>query len=208
MTTTDDVDRPQPATARPRPRVSGDREQEILDAALEVLREVGYDKLTIDTVAARARASKATLYRRWPTKAELVADAMSQLDGGVPAVPDTGTLRGDLLALTDDKCGVLDAGQMDLVCGLSTAMYRDHALGAALRDRFLEPRRHTVLAVLERARDRGEIDAGVDLELVGQIVPAVVMFRLSFGTPDEPFAALVARVVDQVVLPAVRGTRD
>lgn len=206
MTTTDDG-AVQPAATRPRPRVSGDREQEILDAAVEALREVGYDKLTIDTVAARARASKATLYRRWTTKAELVADAMSHLDGGAPAVPDTGTLRGDLLALTDDKCGILDAGQMDLVCGLSTAMYRDQALGAALRDRFLEPRRHTVLHVLERARARGEIAADVDLELIGQLVPAVVMFRLSFGAPDEPFAALVERIVDQVVLPAVRGAR-
>ncbi|MBI4941884.1 MAG: TetR/AcrR family transcriptional regulator C-terminal ligand-binding domain-containing protein, partial [Actinobacteria bacterium] len=62
--------------------------------------------------------------------------------------------------------------------------------------------------VFERAQARGEVADGVDLELVGQIVPAIVMFRLSFGAPDEPFAALVERVVDQVVLPAVRGTRD
>ena len=58
-----------PAEAALRPRVEGDREQEILDAALEVLGEVGYDRLTMDAVAQRAKASKATLYRRWNSKA-------------------------------------------------------------------------------------------------------------------------------------------
>ncbi|MFN0280455.1 MAG: TetR/AcrR family transcriptional regulator [Kineosporiaceae bacterium] len=194
------------ASPRSRPRVGADREQEILDAALEVLREVGYDKLTIDTVAARARASKATLYRRWPGKADLVADAMSQLDGGEPALPDTGTLRGDLLAMADARIGgILDPGQMDLVCGLSTAMHRDRALGVALRGRFIDPRRNCVRVLLERARDRGEVADGVDLELVGQIVPAIIMFRLSFGPVDEPFEALVRQIVDDVVLPAVRN---
>ena len=59
-----------------RPRVEGDREQEILDATLDVLADVGYDRLTMDAVAQRARASKATLYRRWNGKARLVVDAL------------------------------------------------------------------------------------------------------------------------------------
>jgi AcrR family transcriptional regulator len=186
--------------------VSGDRERAILDVALDVLRESGYDKLTIDTVAARARASKATLYRRWPTKAALVADAVRQLGGDEPAVPDTGSLRGDLLAMAQERQGgILDPAQMNLVCGLSTALYRDAALGAALQERFLQPRRSCVQHVLERARARGEVADGVDLDLVGQIVPAVIMFRLSMGHLEEPFDALVLRIVDQVVLPAVRG---
>ena len=68
------------------------------DAALELLAEIGYDRLTIDSVAARAHASKATIYRRWPGKAELVVDALTLLKGA-PLVPDTGTLRGDLEAI-------------------------------------------------------------------------------------------------------------
>src|SRR3954471_10098445 len=75
------------------------RDPEILEAALDVLAECGYDGLTIDMVAARAKAGKATLYRRWPSKAELVIEAVACMKQGqsrVEDLPDTGTLRGDL----------------------------------------------------------------------------------------------------------------
>ena len=85
-----------------RPRVEGDREREILEAALEVLADVGYDRLTMDAVATRARASKATLYRRWNTKVGLVIDALLVEKRRRP-VPDTGSLRGDLI---EAFCGV------------------------------------------------------------------------------------------------------
>src|SRR3569623_1266093 len=82
-----------------RPRVEGEREEEILDATVELLMEVGYDRLTMDSVARRARASKATLYRRWETKASLVVEALVRAkDAPHPADHDTGSLRGDLLA--------------------------------------------------------------------------------------------------------------
>lgn len=193
------------AAGSSRPRVTGEREQEILAAAVDILREVGYDKLTLDTVAARARASKATLYRRWPSKAALVADAVGHLEGAAPA-PDTGTLRGDLLAMATGHGSVFDPDGMDLACGLATAMYRDPALGEALAERVLGPKRACTLAVFHRARERGEIGPDVDLELLAQIVPAVLTFRLSFGRVDEPFDRLVPRLVDEVVLPAARRT--
>ena len=77
-----------------RPRVEGDREGEILDATLELLLDAGYDRLTMDAVAARARASKATLYRRWSTKASLVVDALIRSKHS-PELgdPDTGSPR-------------------------------------------------------------------------------------------------------------------
>ena len=78
------------------------RDPEILDAALDVLAETGYDGMTIDMVAARAKAGKATLYRRWPSKAELVIDAVACMKAGdldLDDLPDTGTLRGDLVAM-------------------------------------------------------------------------------------------------------------
>src|ERR1700754_1260679 len=75
------------------------REAELLAVTLELLQEHGYDRLTLDAVAATARASKATLYRRWPTKAELVMAAFIEGTRVVAVDPDTGTLRGDLLAL-------------------------------------------------------------------------------------------------------------
>ena len=85
-----------------RPRVEGDREHEILAATLEILTEVGFDKLTMDAVAARAKASKATLYRRWENKASLVIEALHS-SKEEPPLPDTGTLRGDL---TSAFCGM------------------------------------------------------------------------------------------------------
>src|SRR5581483_10849004 len=87
------------AVGRPRDET---RDAAILDATLRILGDVGYDRLTIDAVATEARASKATVYRRWPGKAALVVDAIQSLNpyaagtGGEP--PDTGSLRGDLLA--------------------------------------------------------------------------------------------------------------
>src|SRR6187402_2003408 len=78
-----------------RPRIEGDREQEILVAALQVLADVGYDRLTMDAVAAKAKASKATLYRRWTNKVSLVIEAL-QHSKAPQDVPDTGSLREDL----------------------------------------------------------------------------------------------------------------
>jgi len=188
----------------PRPRVTGEREQEILRAAFDVLREVGYDKLTIDTVAARARASKATLYRRWQTKAALVVEMISCVDGS-PTAPDTGTLRGDLVALSERKHdSVFGADFADVIFGLATAMHRDDELRESFVTQFLEPKQDCFRTIFERARDRGEVAPGVDLELIGQILPSIMLFRMSLGRVTEPPDRLAVRIVDEVVLPAVR----
>ena len=86
--------------------MTGEREDEILDAAFTELLHVGYDRLTFDSVARAARASKATLYRRWETKSALVVDAFLRHKGATHAqVPDEGSLRADLLALVAPKAG-------------------------------------------------------------------------------------------------------
>ena len=83
-----------------RPRIEGEREVAIFDATLRLLATSGYDRLTMDAVAADAKASKATLYRRWQTKADLVVDSLVWLKSCMPHdIPDTGSLRGDVLAL-------------------------------------------------------------------------------------------------------------
>ena len=92
-----------------RPRVEGDRELEIFEATLEVLADVGYDRLTMDAVAARAKASKATLYRRWTNKVSLVIEAL-QHSKGPTEVPDTGSLREDLRGLMCAEAQAEDRG--------------------------------------------------------------------------------------------------
>src|SRR5436190_18041434 len=101
---------PAEAATHLRPRVEGDREREILDAALEVLAEVGYDRLTMDAVALKAKASKATLYRRWNGKGSLVIDALHhhhQHEATAEPV-DTGSLRGGLIASYCGSGGLTD----------------------------------------------------------------------------------------------------
>src|SRR5215510_11285478 len=107
-----------------RPRIEGDREQEILDATLQVLAESGYDRLTMDAVAAKAKASKATLYRRWTNKVSLVIEAL-QHDKGAPAVPDTGSLREDLRAAFCGAGGLTDEHTVATFASVLTAISRD-----------------------------------------------------------------------------------
>jgi AcrR family transcriptional regulator len=184
-----------------RPRLEGERAREVLQATLLVLAEVGYDKLTFDEVAARARAGKASLYRRWSSKAELVADAMGALHGEEQQ-PDTGDLHDDLHALVELRRSVSD-GDVRVMCGVSTAMSTDPELNRALRDRFVEPKRAMVRRILEAARARGEIGEHIDLDLVATLIPAMMTFwSVVEGTAPPP--ELAERVIDELLLPAVR----
>src|SRR3954470_20086273 len=107
------------------------RDPEILEAALDVLAECGYDGLTIDMVAARAKAGKATLYRRWPSKAALVIDAavcMKQGMSRLEDLPDTGTLRGDLVALIRPHSMEDSERRMRVMGGVVSMLSRDPQL--------------------------------------------------------------------------------
>src|SRR5436190_9302367 len=125
---------PAEAATHLRPRVEGDREQEILDAALEVLGEVGYDRLTMDAVAQRAKASKATLYRRWNSKATLVVDALAS-QKTTPPVPDTGDLRTDLLAAFCGMGGLTDHETTSMFGAVMTALSTDPEFAHEFRTR-------------------------------------------------------------------------
>jgi AcrR family transcriptional regulator len=190
-------------TATPRPRVEGLREQEILGATLDLLGETGYDKLTLDAVAARAKASKATLYRRWSSKADLVVEAMLCSADVQQELPDSGSLRDDLLSMASRK-GLFDSARADAFCGLATAMSHDRQLAQALRARFVDPQNDHVRALLQRALDRGQIRPDADLDLVVTLLPAMVLFQLTYGDPGTPVAEVIVRVIDELLLPAVR----
>ena len=187
-----------------RPRVTGDREDEILDATVKVLAEVGYDRLTMDHVAAEARASKATLYRRWDDKATLVVDAVSRAKG-LPemAAPETGSLRGDLLAVFCGPAGATARLPMSVLAGLMTALHTDADLSRAWRERFLAPRMAVAREIFRRARERGETSPDVDLEVLQNVLPSMCAFQQTVMGQSVD-ADFVASVIDQVVLPAVR----
>jgi AcrR family transcriptional regulator len=191
-----------PAEAALRPRVEGDREQEILDAALEVLGEVGYDRLTMDAVAHRAKASKATLYRRWNSKATLVVDALVS-QKTTPPVPDTGDLRTDLLTAFCGMGGLTDHDTTVTLGAVITAVSTDPEFAQEFRQQVLAPKARVSRLVFEHARDRGELRDDVDLDIVVPALAGIVLHRV-FLFGEQPDAALIERAIDQIILPAVR----
>jgi AcrR family transcriptional regulator len=183
-----------------RPRVEGDREQEILDATLEVLADVGYDRLTMDAVAARAKASKATLYRRWTNKVSLVIEALQHTKG--PAeFPDTGSLRGDLQALACGMGGLGDRTAVAQFASVLTAIARDDDFAAAFRAQVVGPKIAASQQLWERARQRGELRDDVDLSLLEPALAGIVLHRV-FVMGEQPDPDLITRVIDQIILPA------
>jgi hypothetical protein len=189
-----------PESATTRPRVEGDREQQILDATITVLAETGYDRLTMDAVAAEAKASKATLYRRWSSKPELVVEAICSHKSHPPA-PDTGTLRGDLIAAHCGMGGLGDPRATAVQAAVVTAMARDAEFAATYRREFLGPKLAVSRAIFERAQARGEIAGDVDLDLLAPALPGIVLHRV-FLLGDAATPELIARVIDQIILPA------
>lgn len=184
-----------------RPRVEGAREQEILHATLSVLAEVGYDRLTMDAVAQRARASKATLYRRFNGKLALVIDALVATKG-TSFLPDTGTLRGDLLASYCAPGGLADGSVAEVLASVVTAMTHDPEFAEAFRTQVIGPKLANTAALYRRAQARGEIRADVDIELAASAVAGIVLHRnVLLGEPPTP--ELIARVLDDLILPAL-----
>jgi len=183
-----------------RPRIEGDREQEILDATLEVLADVGYDRLTMDAVAARAKASKATLYRRWNNKVSLVIEALHRTKGPTEA-PDTGSLREDLKSVFCGMGGLADHETVSTFASVLTAISRDADFAEAFRRDFVGPKIAVSKQIWERARDRGELRDDVDLSLLEPALAGIVLHRL-FIMGEQPTPDLITRVIDQIILPA------
>jgi len=175
------------------------RDDALRDVTLELLAEIGYDRLTIDSVAARAHSSKATIYRRWPGKAELVVDALSCLNGA-PSLPDTGSLRGDLEAIGQGSASADSQFDAQLMMGLITALARDAELRQVFRERLIDPRAAILTRVFEQAMARGEVDRGRNLELMVSLYPALMLQHvLKFG--EIPDAHFVQQVIDDVIMP-------
>ena len=180
------------------------REQAILSAVIELLGEAGYEAMTMDAVAARAHASKVTIYKRWRNKAELVRAAVdSYVAGRVLSFADTGSLRGDLLAVLQAMRGHLTDEFLAMMSGLIHAMRSDPELAQVLRAHLLDDD-PTARVIIGRAISRGELPAGAEAELAGlahEVIEAQIFRQLAVGTPfGEEFAR---HVVDDLVLPVL-----
>jgi AcrR family transcriptional regulator len=174
----------------------------IHEATRAELAETGYAGLTIDRVAERARTGKASVYRRWPTKVELVIDAVYSGAQGLFEPPDTGELRADVLGLLRRIAQGLDGPLGDVLRGLFPAVLSDPELDQA-RVRLVDPAPAPMLAILRRAAERGEVRAEALTELVTGAGP--VLLRQYFMVHGAPIPDdVITRIVDEVVLPLVR----
>ncbi|MEU5315278.1 TetR/AcrR family transcriptional regulator [Streptomyces sp. NPDC021056] len=190
------------ATAR-RSRITPEREAELYAAVLDLLREVGYDALTMDAVAARTKSSKATLYRQWGGKPELVVKAMrSQKPGGTADI-DTGSLRGDLLALVSREDDCTMERNSDLMRALAMAVHGNPDLMQAFRELLVEPEMGEFKKVMQRSVDRGEVRA--DCPALDYIVHMLVGAFATRTMIDQlpPTQAFLTSYIDAVVLPAL-----
>jgi AcrR family transcriptional regulator len=187
---------------RGRPR-SPEADRAILAATLDLLAERGLAAMSIEEIAARAGVGKATIYRRWPSKGLLALDAFVTSFSELQPLPDTGTLRGDLIAaLTLWIRAVTQTSMGPMLTGLIAESQHDPGLRAAWRDRVLEPLRHQHRIMLNRAIARGEIPASVDREVVLDLFFGAALHRLLLGhlpLTDE----FIGEVVD-VVLDGIR----
>jgi AcrR family transcriptional regulator len=177
------------------------REVELLAVTLRLLQEEGYDGLTVDAVAACARASKATVYRRWPTKAELVLAAFIEGVRQFAVAPETGTLRGDLLQLGEVICDQARTHASTMRAVL-VEVSRNPALNDVMQHQFLDQRKALFKQVLGQAVDRGEIDAAAISEDLWDIMPGYLIFRSIFSL-RPPSRRTVQSLVDDVVIPSL-----
>ena len=169
------VQPPRRTPGRPRSEAS---HQAIIQATLALLIEAGYGSLTMEAVRARAGVGKATIYRRWSSKEELVRDAIVFLHDEFDT-PDTGSLRGDYDALAMAvRASASRGGAASLMPRLLGESVSDPDLFAIFRANLVEPRRAALRTVLERAIARGEIRAGIDLELIIDLFAGPAVYRL------------------------------
>ena len=194
----------EPAAQRGRPRDPA-LDARILEAAVALIAEVGYDGATVEAIAERAGVGKPTIYRRWAGKAEIVAEAIRARKGaGRPA--DTGSLRGDLRALVDDVRASLRGEDLHLAAGLTRLLRSSDELAGLFREHVVAVERERWRLVLDRAAARGELPGRAAVSpLVADIASALVFSRVMFsGDPiDDAFAE---ELVDRVLLPAIAGS--
>jgi AcrR family transcriptional regulator len=182
-------------------RMSDDRLVELYTGTLQLVAERGYEKLTMDQIAEATKSSKATLYRQWGSKSALVVESMRCVGDAEQELPDTGTLRGDLMTLVDRKQD--HEHDSDLLAAIMHAVRQDAELAEAVRSQILEPGRERIRAVIQRAVTRGEVAADCPaLPFVDYIfIAPIVLHHLIEG--EEPAPEFLRRYFDGALLPAL-----
>ncbi|GAA2214265.1 TetR/AcrR family transcriptional regulator [Nonomuraea monospora] len=178
-------------------------ERAILDAAWDLLTQVGYARLSMEAVAAKASTSRPVIHRRWPTRARLALAAMDHFAPAETAPPDTGSLRTDLLALMEQVAGRTKTVHGEILAGMAAETARDPEAARALRAWLTTATRgRHVTAVVQRAAERGEIPAVQLLPRVATLPMDLIRNEvILYGQP--PGKQTIAEMVDSIILPAI-----
>jgi AcrR family transcriptional regulator len=192
------------ATSPGRPR-DPRRDEAIRDAVLTLLAELGYERMSVDAVAAAAGVSKPTIYRRWPGKHEMVADAIRTHPHTQATAPDTGTLRGDLLAAVRQAADH-QVESAHLSAGLASRFRESEELAGLVREHAIGATRRRFRSLLDRAVERGELPSAAAVSpLFADVAPSLIHSRVLLSV--EPVGdAFVTELVDRVLLPIVTSS--
>jgi AcrR family transcriptional regulator len=180
-------------------------DEAILAAAMDLLAEAGYARLTMDQVAARAGVGKASVYLRWPNKVALVAEAIQHRSAVVPEVPHTGSLPDDMLAFLRGLLRGKSAGARALTA-VTGEIASNPELKKAWRRSLVTTLSACVRLIVERAIERGELPEASDVELLSTL-PLTLLQNWRLEHEQGPDDAVVVRIVDQFYSPAPRRAR-
>lgn len=181
------------AAGRPR---SAKSYQAMLRATLELLGEVGFDAMSIDAIAARAGVGKTTIYRRYNSKAELVADAIESIREEIE-IPDTGSLQSDIDALIQNAAQITlnPLGRQTVAMIISSASSNPQ-FAQIYWTKYLQPRRTAFSVVLERAKARNEIQTELDADLVFDTMSGIMLYALIFQPSSESWESYIRRALN------------
>ncbi len=178
-------------------------ETAIYEAVLQELSTVGFGAMTIEGVAAAARTGKAAIYRRWPSKEELVADTLDNVLPAMNLPPDTGSVRGDLAETFTVLMEMMASPAGGAIQALMGELGHDHDYITTLHERVLAPRKAIMMEILLRGVARGDVRPDAVKAVVVEAGPALLVHRLlTFGPPIDP--AYMEAVLDDVVMPLIR----
>jgi AcrR family transcriptional regulator len=163
----------------------------MLRATLELLAEVGFNAMSMDAISARAGVGKTTIYRRYSSKEELMADAIESMREEI-VIPDTGNLQGDIDALIKNAAQITlsPLGRQTIAMIISSASSNTQ-FAQIYWTKYLQPRRKTFAIVLERAKARNEIPIDLDSDLVFDMMSGIMLYALIFQPISESWTAYV-----------------
>jgi AcrR family transcriptional regulator len=215
MTTAAKADDRPGTPGQPDPRADGvqrrrgaDLEEAILEAAYAELSEVGYAAFTVEGVAARARTGKASIYRRWPTRSDLLLDAIcSQLPtpadcGLTPTIPENKTTADALRDVARMIAKVTSSAAGDVIRAIKCEAVTDPELARAVDERFQGPRREYMTKLFRRGIERGEVRPDADIKAIAEVLPAILTYKIVLQREPMSAAAITA-IMEQVMIPLI-----